>query len=180
MDLYNTLLIFLMTIFLAAIASIVIQTIFNGISPMPSTNRIRTEMLKLAYELPIPNNIIDLGSGWGNLSFAFSRAFPLAKVIGYENSFIPYLFTVCLKFIFKYNNLQFYYQNFLKISLRKADLVVCYLFPGGMKRLNTKFEQELKPGAIVISNTFALSEKQPFKIVTINDIYHTKIYCYRF
>lgn len=180
MALENSLLIFLMTIFLAAISSIVIQTLVNGISPMPSNQKVCSEMIKVTAEIVKPTHIIDLGSGWGNLSFAFAKAFPQAKVIGYENSLIPYLFTICLNLILRRTNLRFCYHNFLKVPFKEANLIVCYLFPGGMKRLKPKFEQELKPGAVVVSNTFALPGKQPFKIVKVKDIYLSKLYFYKF
>jgi ribosomal protein L11 methylase PrmA len=167
-------------IFLAAVALIILQTILNGISPMPSTNKVRSEMLRLICDLDTPHKIIDLGSGWGNLSFAFARKFSLAKVIGYENSLVPYLFSVCLNCIFKYNNLQFHFYNFFKISFNDADLIVCYLFPGAMKLLEQKFQQELKPGAVVVTNTFALPNKKPFNVIQVNDFYRTKIYLYVF
>ena len=47
-----------------------------------------------------------------------------------------------------------------------------------MEKLKEKFLKELKPGTIIISNTFAISGLKPTQIIEINDIYKTKVYKY--
>ena len=59
-----------------------------------------------------------------------------------------------------------------------AELVVCYLFPGGMEKLKPKLEREVKPGAIVISNTFAISGWKATEILFASDLYRSPIYIY--
>ena len=71
------------------------------------------------------------------------------------------------------------FANFLRRDLRDADLIVCYLFPGGMEKLKPKLEAELNPGTIVISNTFAISEWKAMQILHANDLYHSPIYVYK-
>nr|NGX50328.1 hypothetical protein [Chlamydiota bacterium] len=70
-------------------------------------------------------------------------------------------------------------QNFFKCSLHNADLVVCYLFPKGMTQLKSKFERELKPGTVVVSNTFAIPGWTPIETIEVDDIHRSKIYLYQ-
>ena len=50
---------------------------------------------------------------------------------------------------------------------------------GGMTSLKTKFEEELKPNTLIVSNTFRLAGWEPEEVITLNDIHQTRIYRYR-
>lgn len=60
-----------------------------------------------------------------------------------------------------------------------ADAVVCYLYPGAMKRLDPLLAAKLRPGAAVISLCFALPNWTPVRTVVCSDLYRTKVYVYR-
>ncbi len=57
-------------------------------------------------------------------------------------------------------------------------MVVCYLYPGAMRKLKDKFEQELAPGTLVVSNTFSISGWKPINVIDTHDLYNTHIYLY--
>ena len=59
------------------------------------------------------------------------------------------------------------------------DGVYCYLYAGAMTQLSHKLRRELRPGAWVISNTFALPGWQPIRVVRLRDWYRTPMYLYR-
>ena len=99
--------------------------------------------------------------------------------MAYELSPLPYLFSWIVNKICPKHNLCFERVDFFEKDLTDAGLVVCYLYPGAMARLKSKFDKELKPGTWVISNTFAVPGWHPVKIVEVADLYHTKIYLYR-
>jgi len=65
------------------------------------------------------------------------------------------------------------------ISLKTAEGVVCYLYPGAMQRLKEKFERELQPGAFVITNSFAIPDWVPEKVIEVGDLWRSKIFLYR-
>ncbi len=142
---------------------------------MPSSNAQREKILEIIQCLPKPKNIIDLGSGWGNFCFPLAKKYPEIKIIGYENSLVPWFFCKLRQLIFCKQNLSFEFRNFYQVDLSKADLIICYLFPGAMKRLSQKLKNELKPGAVIISNIFALPGWKPEKIYRKNDL----IYLYK-
>jgi hypothetical protein len=158
--------------------TIVAFSIYNGISPMPSSRKALSSILHLIKETSPDGNIIDLGSGWGTLCFAVAKAFPKKEVHGYENSPAPYMFCLLIKVLLKRKNLHFTFRNFHEISLHEAGLVLCYLYSGAMTKLKLKLELELRPGTMVISNTFAMPIWKPKKVVELKDLYRTKIYLY--
>lgn len=161
-----------------AVLSVVYHTLKTGISPLPSSRRARQVMLS---EIPegFSGRIVEAGSGWGSLAVPLARRFPEAAVIGYELSPVP-LFCSRLRRLGRCPNLRLIRADFLAVSLAEADLVVCYLFPGAMRTLDEKLRRELRPGARVFSNTFALPGWKPVRVHRLPDIYATPIYIYEF
>jgi hypothetical protein len=149
----------------------------NGIGPNPSSAK-QTRGIIEQIPTDTVGNIIDLGSGWGTLAIAIAKRFPQATVIGYESSPVPYLFAKVFAGMKRLRNLHFYRKNFLKVNLKDASVIVCYLHRGAMKRLGPKLMKELNPGTRVISNTFSLTELKPSRVIQIDDLFRTKIYCY--
>lgn len=123
--------------------------------------------------------IIDLGCGWGNLVIPLALKFPHRQVVGYELSIMPWLTAVLVKKLLRLKNLELYRQDFLKSDWSGASVIVCYLFPGGMKSIKNKLESEKSDTGFVISNNFALPSYQPDKIIRLNDFYNSPIYLYK-
>ena len=157
------------------IFSIVFFTMKNGISPMPISNKGRETLFSLLPER-FSGKIYDLGSGWGHLVFPLAKQYSGSQVIGFENSWIPALFSYLL---IHADNLEIKRCDFFKASFSDAGLVVCYLFPLGMERLKEKFEKELKKGTWILSHVFAIPGWKPLKILEVSDLYKSKVYLYR-
>ena len=162
----------------AVLISIVWTSLRAGISPMPSSQKAQQAILAA-----IPENtqglIIDLGSGWGSLIFPLARAFPSATVRGIELSLIPWACSRIRAALSGYSNLEIQRGDFQAASLADAKVIVCYLFPEGMESLKTKFEKELEPNTLIVSNTFRLAGWEPEEVITLDDIHQTPIYRYR-
>jgi hypothetical protein len=163
---------------LGILISIVSYTVYNEISPMPTSQKAKKYLLKaLPKDLP-KGKIYELGSGWGTLAFPIAFHFSQTPVIAIENSPLPFLFSKSRFFLESPKNLKILKQNFFTLSLNDAALIICYLYPKGMQKLKIKFENELKSGTWVISNTFAIPGWKPVKVYEIHDLYQTKIYVY--
>jgi len=67
----------------------------------------------------------------------------------------------------------------VSVSLNNFAVIVCYLHPAAMRRLQRKLETELPQGTPVVCNTFAMRGWAPEKIIRLDDLYHTQIYFYR-
>lgn len=158
--------------------SIVFWSLKNGISPMPTSRKAKKLILDSIPEKG-SNPIYELGSGWGTLAFALAKKFPQHQINAYETSTIPFLFCKFRQMLTPCSNLHLYRQDFFYVSLMPASVVVCYLYPGAMAKLKSKFEDELLAGSIIVSNTFQIPEWKATKIMEVNDLYKTKIYVYK-
>lgn len=161
--------------------SILWSTLTTGISPMMSSATARRAMLEAldrSSELPASEPIIDLGSGWGTLIIAAAKKYPKQQVIGYELSWLPWIFSVCWKCILGLDNLTIYRKNFNKFDINHANVLFCYLFSEAMAILEQKLTQERSDNIVIISNTFALPNNKPSDTIQLDDFHRTKIYTY--
>lgn len=145
---------------------------------MPSSKQAKAAMFR-----SIPSNlkgkkIVELGSGWGTLAFPIAKYHPQCAVFAYEISFLPWMVSKVIHLMKGPANLKIIRQDFFSVQLKDMDVVVCYLFPGAMRKLKEKFEEELRSGTVVISNTFAIPGWEPSSVEFLDDIYHTPIYTY--
>lgn len=157
-----------------SLISILWSTIRYGISPMPSNPEATQAMLSLTP--PKPKLIFELGSGWGNLAYALALKHPSSMIYGYEMSLLPYLFS---RLFYRRDNLVFERKDFLNASYPPDSLLVCYLYPEGMKKLA---QNENMEGCWMLSNTFALPKHPKFQELEklqLQDLYRSWIYLYR-
>lgn len=163
---------------LIALILIVIYSLWLGITPMPTSPKVKKELLALLPD-KIEGTIYELGSGWGTLARPLAIMYQENNVLAYELSPIPFLLSQLLNLVFPKRNLRIERVDFFEKKLDTAGLVVCYLYPGAMAKLKNKFEAELKPGTWVISNTFAVPGWKSVVTVEVNDLYRSKVYLYR-
>jgi len=149
---------------LLVIIFIVIQLLFAGFflflclafvtgGPfVPSNKRSVTAMVKLA-RIKKGQTVYDIGSGDGRVLFEAARQGAIA--VGIEIN--PYLvqYTRLVAFFGAYRGrIRVLWQNLWKADVSEADVVFVYLIPWKMDVLADKLRHELKPGALVISNSF--------------------------
>lgn len=132
---------------------------------VPSSNRVVRAMLELAAPKP-HEKIIDLGAGDARFLIHAKKMFPDATVTGYEGAWWVYALGR-VRVFFSGENVTLLHQDFFSVSLRDADVVCCYLSIDAMKRLLPKLQQELKPGARVVSHAFSFHGLEPAKTVRL-------------
>tara|TARA_R110000787_G_scaffold63273_1_gene142535 strand:- start:448 stop:921 length:474 start_codon:yes stop_codon:yes gene_type:complete len=145
---------------------------------MPSSKKATAAILKLIDETGT-GAIIDLGSGWGNFVIPMAKIKPQRQVIGYELSFLPWLISILLKKIFRLNNLTLHRQNFFSVNLPEASVLVCYLYPEAMSKIQRNLTLNRLNVDFLISNNFALPSWQADKVIQLDDFYKSPIYLYK-
>jgi len=162
----------------SAVTSIAWFTLKTGISPMPSSAKACRTIVKLSEQAEF-GDIVDLGSGWGTLLFVLARKYPERQIIGYELSYLPYLYSRTYKTLFRLQHITIYRQNFLTADLSSPALIVCYLFPKAMNRLQQRLANQQFSNTLLVSSTFALPNTEPEQSIQLGDLYRTPIYVYR-
>ena len=94
----------------------------------------------------------DLGCAHGALSMRLKKVLPQLEIYGMDNGVIRILFAR-LKSKILGHQINFQKQDIFKTDLQNADVVYTYLWYDHMPILEKKLQAELKPGAVVITNT---------------------------
>jgi 16S rRNA A1518/A1519 N6-dimethyltransferase RsmA/KsgA/DIM1 with predicted DNA glycosylase/AP lyase activity len=168
---------FLVIALLLLSISIVAFSLYTGISPMPSSSM--AQKIIAASIDPQGNIIYELGSGWGGLAFTIAATLPESRVFAFELSYLPWLYSSVKLKLKRNKNTHFLRKDFFKYPISQADIIVCYLYPKAMEKLRIKFERELKPGTLIISNTFAIPGWKPIRVISLNNLWKTQILIYR-
>lgn len=159
-----------------AAVSIVASTMRLGISPLPTSGKVRRAMLSLVPP-HTRGEVHELGCGFGGLALALARHCPGARVIAWEASWVPFL--VAFVRARRVPNLEVRCADFRRADLSRGDTLVCYLFTGGMRALAQRLLAE-RPGAplCLVTNTFSMHGWAPAKVITVDDLWRTKVYRY--
>lgn len=121
----------------------------------------------------------DLGCGNGKVVVYAVRHYAV-QAIGVELSVPLWCYCVVRRWLAGATNAQFRFGNLFRQNLTNADVVYVFGMPQSLqKKLLAKLQRELKPGARVISYTFAIHGLQPVAVdkPTPKDI---TIYLYQF
>ncbi len=163
---------------LAAFALIFFQAILTGVPPVSTSPQARSVLLDV---IPpgLGGVIYELGSGWGGLARSLARQDLSSTVVAFEVSLLPWAVSRLCCALNPLPNLIIERRDFHARSLTNAAGVVCYLYPGGMKKLKSKLETELPDGAWVISNTFAVPGWKPERRVRVDGVLSSSVYLYR-
>jgi len=145
---------------------------------MPSSKAAQQAILQLC-DATGDGPIYELGSGWGNVLFELAKRYPNREVVGFELSFLPWLYSVVAAKLCGLKNVSLHRKDFFQADLNKAAVMVCYLFPKGMVRLSHKLETEAGQLKFLISNNFALPHHTLIKKIIAHDFYQSPIYLYR-
>nr|CRH06265.1 Putative S-adenosyl-L-methionine-dependent methyltransferases [Candidatus Magnetococcus massalia] len=162
---------------LAVALYLVVYTLLTGAPPMPSSTRMRLACVDL---LPskVKGEVIELGSGWGGLTFLLYRRYKGQQVIGLERSPLPWLVAWFRALLV--GGPQFKKQDFTQHPLDGVGLCVCYLNPEVMVPTAAWLEQGMPKGGWVGSIGFAIPGKEPVKVQRVDDLLKTPIYLYRY
>jgi len=163
---------------LLAIGLVFYSTIVTGASPLPSSPATRRTVLEM-LPIRIGGPVYELGSGWGGLAVALARRYPDQPVKAFEMSVLPWAFARARRLLGGPPNLEFRFGDFHRADLANAALVSCYLTPPVMAKLKPKLEAELKPGALVLCNTFAIRGWRPVATATARDRHRSEVFLYR-
>ena len=162
---------------LLAALSIGAYTLRTGISPMPSGPRACRALLA-ALPARVDGTVYELGAGWGTLALPLARRYPRQPVVAFELSPLPWLVCWLRGRLAGATNLRVLRVDFLGEELSAGGLLTCYLYPEGMARLAPKLAVELRPGAWVLSNSFALPGWQARAVLPSGGLWGERIYVY--
>lgn len=132
----------------------------------------------LAAALPdAPCQAIDLGCGDGSLLRRLAAGRPDCAFVGVEHAPLPWLWAKLASI--GRANLKIRYGDFWQLRLDHFDLVYAFLSPVPMPQLIVKARAEMRPGALLVANSFTVPGIVPERVIAVDDRRATRLYCYR-
>jgi SAM-dependent methyltransferase len=139
------------------------------------------EVIRVIKELSLKETdvVYDLGCGDGRWLWHLANLTPAKNIIGLEISPFFYFYCRIKKYLGKFETVTIKHIDLFKEDLSKADVIISYLMPKALIQLESKLSKKLKKGLIVVSGSFTLNNRQPFKTI-INENGRRPVYFYRF
>ncbi len=111
----------------------------------------------------------ELGSGDGRVVYQAAKLG--AKAIGIEQSYLRVLYSRYRAKKLKLPEAVFYHGNIFKREYFPADVVYIFLLQRAVDKLEKKLQQELKKGAVVITQRYHFKHWKPFKTIGEFNLY---------
>ncbi|NHQ85338.1 class I SAM-dependent methyltransferase [Iodobacter sp. HSC-16F04] len=121
---------------------------------------------QLAKQVPAGARLLDLGAGTGTVLAWFVRHRPDVQADGIEFSWLPWLFG---RLRLARSNAGWHHGDAFAADLTDYDVVYAYLSPEPMSLLWEKAQKEMRPGSLLISNSFDIPNAPPARICDIGD-----------
>lgn len=125
------------------------------------------QLARRLAQLPEGFRFIDLGSGLGGTLLRLAKAYPTAHFVGVETA--PLTFALCWLRCLLQPNCRVRFRSFWREPLADHDVVYCFLSPAPMPALWQKARAEMRPDALLISNSFEVPGVDAQEILRIDD-----------
>jgi len=120
---------------------------------VPSSMQMVRRMLEMAEVCP-EDVVYDLGCGDGRMVLTAAMRYH-ARAVGIEIDPLRYLWCQFLiTILFQRKRVRIIFGNLFTKDLSEANVVLCYLMPDALAKLEKKLKKELQPGTRVVSNRF--------------------------
>lgn len=124
-----------------------------------------------------PCHVADLGCGNGALLAKLARARPDCEFLGIEHAPLPWLWARLATS--RLANCRIRRGDFWRQPLGLFDVVYVFLSPAPMGRLWAKAQAEMRPGSLLISNSFVVPDVDPEAVIQVADRRATRLLRYR-
>ena len=164
------------------------DTCYFGIGMLSTSRAVRGLCCQILASQPVQGRLVDLGAGLGSTARGFARACPQLEVRAIEGSrladALARLADACVgmaAWVRRRSRPRVHYErgDFMDQHLGAAQVVYCYLCHRSMPAVAAKLRRELQPGALVLSNTFAMPGWRPLRVDRASDLLRTPVYLYR-
>ncbi len=130
--------------------------------------------------------VADLGAGTGIASFALAAALPAADVVAVEASPVLWMGLWLRSWARRLisgrspqGRVRAVGGDLFKLDLASFDLVYAFLSPAAMEPLVAKARREMRPGTLLVSNSFWSSATPGARVLRLRDTRHTELFVYQ-
>ena len=125
--------------------------------------------------------VADIGSGLGGLLVGLAQARPDGRFTGIETAPVPFAIAWLRQAMAgPAGRLRFVYGDYRQQDFSAFDVVYCFLSPVPMPDVHAKARREMRPGCLLISNSFAVPGYPADEVRVVADRRGTRLHIWRF
>jgi hypothetical protein len=162
-----------------ALGALLLMLVFSAVLkdrvPLYLTNDTTHQALVELVQTYQVRSVLDLGSGLGGVVRALARAGIDAKGIEYS----PVLALISNAWCRWRGDGQVSRGDMWQTDLSQVDMVYVFLSPVPMTRLWQKACAEMKPGGLLVSNSFPIEDVEPLEVWELSDGRQTQLFIYQ-
>lgn len=143
-----------------------------------SGTKARAAVLALLPRPGAPCRCIDLGSGLGGVTLFLAAARPDGAFTGVELAPLPALVGWLRARLARLPNARLARASLWDQPLGGYDLAYAFLSPVPMPALWEKATREMRPGSVLVSNSFAVPGVEAERVIEVDDLRGTRLYVY--
>ncbi len=128
-------------------------------APFVPTPIVRVQKMLALAKIKPGDKVYDIGCGDGRIVYLAAKEYG-AKAVGFELSPVVYMLARIRKILWR-SKAKIYFRDSRRKNLSDANVIFCYLMPDTLAKLQSKFEQELKPGTRIVSYAFPIGTLTP-------------------
>ena len=162
-----------------ALGALLLMLVFSAVLkdrvPLYLTNKSTHQALVELAQTYQVKSMLDLGSGLGGVVRALAGAGIEAKGVEYSPVLAWFSQMWC-----RWSGLgQVSRGDMWQTDLSQVDMVYVFLSPVPMTRLWQKASAEMKSGALLVSNSFAIEDVEPLEVWELSDGRQTQLFIYQ-
>ncbi|MCB1889274.1 MAG: class I SAM-dependent methyltransferase [Rhodocyclaceae bacterium] len=159
------------------VMALVYWSTFRTRVPLFLSNRQTVAVVAQHLDAQPSGVLLDIGSGTGSLLRPLARSHAGWRFVGIESAPLPHWLAGLMAS--GQGNLTLERGDFFARDWGEFDIVYAFLSPVPMPRVWEKARREMKPGALLLSNSFPVPDVEPVRIEPVADRRGTHLYVYR-
>jgi len=140
--------------------------------------RTRQRLSQRLAGLPPDFRFVDLGCGLGSALVQLARDYPQARLVGVETA--PLVFLLAWLRCLPYRQVRVRYRSLWREPLGDYDVVYCFLSPAPMAELWAKARREMRPGSLLVSNSFEVPGVPVGEVIALHDWRDSRLLLWHF
>lgn len=149
----------------------------NGRVPLYLSNTATVEVLDGLLAERGAHRFLDLGAGLATTLLPLARRYPDVHFEGVENA--PLVWLAGRWRVRAQPNVAWHWGDLWELDLSRFDLVYAFLSPAPMAGLWQKVCAEMPAGSLFVSNSFAVPDVEPDRVIEVDGQPTRPLYCYR-
>lgn len=122
--------------------------------------------------------LADIGAGVGSIAISVARQNAATTVFAVENAPLTWAVGRALVALNRLPNVTWRFGSLWHTDLGRFDMVYAFLSPEPMPALWQKARAEMRPGTLLVSNSFAVPDQEPSAVIAVADRRQTRLFCY--